>query len=646
MKIIKKNKVIKTALSLTLPLVIISCGTQQKEISPQLEKQAELTESTTKPKTKPNILWIITDDQRPDSVSYYNQKVFGTKNSPLGYVESPNVDKLAAEGVFFSQAFTNSPVCASSRAALATGRYPFRSGHYAFELTHQTPDFVKPTVSQTLSDAGYATSVFGKEDSYIFKWGPGQGFHDASLFDYKVHFKHDLQANGLGDLFVKAGYDYSSGAPVMAGLKENVVYPNGEKRAYYLQRQNEALTAEDEAQKQKTSEEFDLLRAYTRTQKDLILAGENPKPAGETVDAYIVKELVNYLKNADKTFKTSWGKTAKGADTSKPQFMQLGFHLPHSPILPPKEFRDRFKDKIYDIPEFEKSELDLLPAQLRTIYQSMKVDEMTYEEKQQAIRDYYAFCAYGDALIGDAVESFKQYSQANNQEYLIIFTVGDHGWHLGEQGIEAKFGPWEQSVRNAAIMVSSDKSLIPAGGVNEEMVEFVDFSPTILASAGIDIKASKFDYLDGYNLIDVMNNQAPQRDYVLGEINLVGGPRAYLHTERFRFSMRSRPFNGLVKSEYLGKDLKWALNVPAEKAEMALYDLAVDPNERKNLAYDAKYAGLANWFRNKLGNIVLGDGRVEADWSKANDYHISNFAKGADDKIADIPAHLIPAVTQ
>lgn len=340
------------------------------------------------------------------------------------------------------------------------------------------------------------------------------------------------------------------------------------------------------------------------------------------------------------------GKISDRADSSKPQFVQLGFHLPHTPVLPPKEFRDRFKDKIYDIPEFEKSELDLLPAQLRTIYQSMKVDEMTYEEKQQAIRDYYAFCAYGDALIGEAVESFKQYSEANNQEYLIIFTIGDHGWHLGEQGIEAKFGPWIQSVRNAAIVVSSDKSLIEPGGVNRDMIEFVDFAPTVLATAGADIQSDQYDYLDGYNLLDVMNNKVAKRDYILGEINLVGGPRAYLHTERFRFSMRTRPFNGPVKSDYLGKDLKWALNVPAEKAEMALYDLAVDPAERHNLAYQPKYAALANWFRNKLGNIVLGDGRVEADWSKANDYHISNFAKGADDKIADIPAHLIPAVTQ
>lgn len=134
----------------------------------------------------------------------------------------------------------------------------------------------------------------------------------------------------------------------------------------------------------------------------------------------------------------------------------------------------------------------------------------------------------------------------------------------------------------------------------------------------------------------------PKRDYILGEVNVISGPRAYLHIDRFRFSMRTRPFNNWVNEKQLGKDLKWALVAPAKKVEMSLYDLAKDPLERNNLAYDEEYKALAGWFRQKLGNIVLGDGRAEADWSKANSYHISNFAKGADDKTLNIPADLIP----
>nr|WP_252730577.1 sulfatase-like hydrolase/transferase [Colwellia sp. E2M01] len=600
------------------------------------------TQQVLKNKEQPNILWIITDDQRPDSVSAFNKAMYGTKNSPLGYVESPNIDKLAAEGVLFVNAFTNSPVCGPSRGSMLSGRYPFRSGHYAFELTHQNPDFIKPTVPETVRDTGYQTSVFGKEDSYIFKWGPGQGFNDAGLFDYKVHFKHDLQKNGKGDLYGEASYGVIDGSTVMQGYAENVQYEDGNTRSYYLKRKNGTLTKEDLAQRELTNQEFDILRAYTRTNTSLILAGENPQPADQTVDANIVKEFVNFLDNADKPFKTSWGADAQGANSSQPQYMQLGFHLPHTPVLPPKSIRDRFKTKHYKIPEYQRSETEKLPEQLKKIQQAGDIYEMTEQEKQKAIQDYYAFCAHGDDLIGKAVKAFKEYSEKSGREYLIIFTVGDHGWHLGEQGIEAKFGPWVQSTANAAIVVSSDKSLMPENKVNRDLVEFVDFAPTILNAAGIDTNQPQFEYLDGYSLFDVYHQKRPERDYILGEINVISGPRAYLHTDRFRFSMRTRPFNDWVQEHQLGKQLDWALTTSAENAEMTLYDLHKDPLEQNNVAYDKKYSHLAAWFRNKLGNIVLGDGRVEADWRMANSYHISNFAKGADDKKIDIPEGIIP----
>lgn len=111
----------------------------------------------------PNILWIVTDDQRPDSVRAYNRLVFGTEESPLGYVESPNIDRLAAQGVTFTRAICNSPACGPSRGSMISGRYPFRNGHYAFELTHQAPDFVRPAVPQMLRDRGYATASFGAD---------------------------------------------------------------------------------------------------------------------------------------------------------------------------------------------------------------------------------------------------------------------------------------------------------------------------------------------------------------------------------------------------------------------------------------------------------------------------------------------------
>lgn len=587
---------------------------------------------------KPNILWIITDDQRPDSVRAYNRLVHGKGDSPLGYVESPNIDKLAAEGVIFTRAMCNSPACGPSRGSMHSGRYPFRNGHYAFELTHQAPDFVCPAVPQILRDHGYATASFGKDDPYIYRWGPGQGFHNPGFYDTRVHNKHDLQRNGVGDVATLQAFDKTG----FLGGTEVIFSPDGQKRSYFLTRNGAELTVADRAGKEQTDDELDILRSYTCNMKNLIYGGVNPKPATDTADAHIATAMMNYLSNAGRAYKTSFGREQQGADTSKPQFIHLGFHFPHTPVLPPRSFRDRFSAKKYRVPDFDREELDKLPPQLVRLYENCKIDGMTDSQKQQAIQDYYAFCAHGDAQIGAAVEAFKTYCTANDQEYLILFTVGDHGWHLGEQGIEAKFSPWRQSVENTAILVSSDKDLIPIGGHYDTMVEFVDFAPTMLAAGGVDLTEEEFDFLDGYSLFDVLHGTAPQREYVLGEIHLVAGPRAYMYTDRFHFSMRSRPFSGQVNEKNMGKNVKWALEAPVEKVDLALYDVKHDPLERNNVANQPEYRELAAWFRSKLGAIVLGDRRVECDWSKANRYSLSNFATGADDKRVDIPKNIIP----
>lgn len=589
-------------------------------------------------KELPNILWIITDDHRADALECYNLATRGQRENLLGKVISPNIDKLAGEGVLFVNAFCNSPACGPSRGSMKSGRYPFRNGHFGFELTHQNPDFIKPTVSQILRDQGYGTAIFGKTGAYIYKWGPGQGFYDAGLYDFTVHFKHDLQKNGVGDLFINP-------APVVIdGVRtslETIVFPDKSKTTYVTKRVPGGLTPEEEAFMKEVDEEYEILRAL-HLNKTEIYGGENPRSAGETVDASIVKEFKSYLTNAGKSYTTLYGEEVTGADPEKPLLVNLSFHLPHTPVLPPKKYRDLFKTMDYKIPEFSMEELEKFPPQLVRLYKACSFMPWSEEQKLQAIQDYYAFCAYGDELIGDAVKAFKTYCETKGQEYLIVFTVGDHGWHLGEQGIEAKFGPWKQSVHDAAIVVSSDKKLFPPGEVFEGLVEYVDFAPTLLTAGGVDVSDPEYAYLDGFDLAAMTKSGVSPREYILGEINLVAGHRAYLRSEDFAFSMRTRDRNRYVESPYLNDDILWALTSDPRSADLALYDLRVDPLERNNLAYSPEYQMLTSWFREKLGRIVLGDGRIECDWSLANSFNISNFADGADDKKLEIPPEIIP----
>ncbi|GLR70703.1 hypothetical protein GCM10007852_16110 [Agaribacter marinus] len=587
---------------------------------------------------QPNILWIITDDHRPDAISAYNQATRGTNESYLGYVSSPNIDALAKEGVLFTKAFNQAPACGTSRTSMHSGRYPFRTGKYAWEQVHQDADFMTPAVSESLRDAGYGTAIIGKTHHGIRKHFNGK----SDIFDLEIEFNRDLHRNGFGGWYSTGAYGLTDGVLLRRDATETIMYADGTKKVITLSKADRLLNAEEQAVKASVEEEFDILRAYTRINKGLILGGVNPQPADKTVDAYITKEFIRYLDNADKTYSSSWGAQFQGADTNKPVFVNLGFHLPHTPVLPPKEFRDQFKDKMYHLPEFDTEELATFVPQQMQIYNESKTHAMKPEEQQQAIRDYYAFSAFGDHLIGKAVKAFKDYSNKQGREYLIVFTIGDHGWHLGEQGIMAKFGSWKESLNGAVIVVSSDKQTFPAGKVIDKLVEYVDFAPTMMAAADIQVESMEYDYLDGKDLALVVNNPDLERDYILGEMNLVSGHRAYLRSHDFAFSMRTRDKRTTAQTPYLNDNITWALTAAPLKVDMALYDLRNDPLERNNLAYTKEYLALAQWFRQKLGNIVLGDGRVEMDWSTKNSYNISNFADGADDKTLDIPKELIP----
>lgn len=109
---------------------------------------------------RPNVIFILADDLGYGDLGFLGQQ----------FIETPNIDRLASEGMFFSQHYAGAPVCAPSRSALITGLHtghtPVR-GNYEVQPEGQYP---MPDTLQTLSkifqQAGYATGAFGK-------WGLG-----------------------------------------------------------------------------------------------------------------------------------------------------------------------------------------------------------------------------------------------------------------------------------------------------------------------------------------------------------------------------------------------------------------------------------------------------------------------------------------
>src|SRR5436190_9071969 len=143
---------------------------------------------------KPNIIFVLADD-----LGWTDVACFGSK-----YYETPNIDRLAAEGVKFTSGYTCGPNCQPTRAALMSGQYGPRTGVYTVggidrfnwqsrplrpvDNVTQLP-LDKITLAQSLKAAGYATGSFGKW--HLGQQGkhlPGQRGFDEALSSMGQHF--------------------------------------------------------------------------------------------------------------------------------------------------------------------------------------------------------------------------------------------------------------------------------------------------------------------------------------------------------------------------------------------------------------------------------------------------------------------------
>ncbi len=587
---------------------------------------------------KTNILWIVTDDQRADALACYNRATRGSSESALGYVSSPELDKLAKEGTLFTSAYCNSPVSASSRSSMHSGLYTYHRGVLVFEYHHTDPDFMTPTLPEYLNELGYNTFGIGKigvrikrrdENGKLQNWRLYNTFFDTS--EYHEAGCTDWQKETRRT----KGDD--------AGSINNFIFPNGEKISYYTDRKS-GNTEQDIEDYTKVHKRLDLVtraRSGKVESSATILGGVSSQPSDKTSDGYITADAGRYLKAQDGKFESFVGRTVDGPKSDQPQMVYVGYHFPHTPVLPSASFRKQFQDKKYTLPEFDKQEYDKMPAQMKKWCTTASVTSMTAGDKERFIQDYYAFCAMGDSLIGVTVRNFIDYCKKNDQEYVILIATGDHGWHLSEQGVCAKGQGFDTSTHTAVILVGSDKKRFPKGKVVDNFIEYVDILPTLVAAGGGDLSDKKFAHLDGYNLCDIISGKQAPREYVISEL----GSNVHMRTKDFFFTMQNRraPKTPLNKAE-IDKEYKRMMSADVKDIQAALYDLRVDPKERNNVALDPEYRELAEWFHQKLGTIALGDGRIEVDWSKQNSYFRSSFGLGSDNKKFDAPANIIPKV--
>jgi arylsulfatase A-like enzyme len=128
---------------------------------------AGLTLGCTHKEQRPNIIFLLTDDQRWDAMHIAGNDIIYT----------PNMDRLALDGLRFQNGFVTTPISAASRATILTGLYE-RSHHYTFTKPPITPEIMRESYPYLLKQAGYHTGFIGKFGVKVDK-----GWVD-SLFDY------------------------------------------------------------------------------------------------------------------------------------------------------------------------------------------------------------------------------------------------------------------------------------------------------------------------------------------------------------------------------------------------------------------------------------------------------------------------------
>jgi len=162
-----------------IPFVLYSCTNRQK---------TNMTDPS-----KPNIVFILTDDQA--------WNVLG-KDGRYNFMKTPNIDRIAEEGIVFENAFVTTSLCSPSRACFMTGCYAHINGVYI--NSYSDPDPKVPFLPKVLQETGYETAFLGK-------WHMKPGAEPRDGFDYWLSFDGqgkyiDPQLNENGREFIEEGY--------------------------------------------------------------------------------------------------------------------------------------------------------------------------------------------------------------------------------------------------------------------------------------------------------------------------------------------------------------------------------------------------------------------------------------------------------
>lgn len=502
--------------------------------------------------TKPNILFIIADD--------LNDTVAGLGGYPSA--KTPNIDRLVKQGVSFTNAHSNYPLCSPSRASMISGLYPSTTGCFGFEQAVEFRDnpILKDSVTliEHLAQNGY--DVFGK----------GKILHH--------------QAEGEWDRKnVTFGVRYDQGPWPWNGVHPTKRLPHPSLPA--------ALNW-DAA--------FGPLSNIPEYKPD----NENNIPGYK--GWYIQGKPFKYVDDDDRDLMSDelsaqWAKSIIEEEHTKPFFLGVGFVKPHSPLYAPKKYFDMFPLEDIELPPYKENDLEdcaeilWKPTDKRaggaaTIYGHEKF--RIYKNAglwKKWIQAYLACVAYIDDQVGVVLDALEESPYKDNT---IIILTSDHGFHMGEKDWIFKHTIWEEATRVPFIVV--DPRNKNRGMECEQPISLVDIYPTVIDFCGLPTEPNKKGNgipLDGFSIKPLLD------DPING---IWEGPSvALIALAPNETHLQESVVGAVNKQHYAVRSKRWRY-VLCSNGEEELYDHKNDPQEWTNLASNTEYQGVKQELKKEL----------------------------------------------
>ncbi|MDF7823925.1 sulfatase [Pontiellaceae bacterium B12227] len=526
---------------------------------------------------RPNVILIVCDD--------LNDYVEPFGDHPQ--IQTPNIKRLAESGVSFKQAHCTIPICNPSRSSFLTGLYPHTSQCYGFD-NWDGYEVLKNsrTIMDHFRQHGYHSLGTGKmmhnrgkkewsEFGYASDYGPFafNGEKTAAHPWNKAPFRDDFGAidGSFGPLFKIT----DERSPV-------------------------------------TGEVFTWRTGNWAKQRDFRYVSETDRDA--TGDELNGRWAVEHLK--------AYAKNPKG----KPFFMGVGFLRPHTPLIVPQKYFDRFPLESLELPLIKEGDADDTFKHTVTsdeddrsadrgnqIYDSLVASfdgdrELALKKFTQA---YLASVASVDDLVGDILDVVDATSLKDNT---VIILTSDHGWGMGEKDYLYKNSLWQESTR--VPLVIRAPGVAKAGGATELPVSLIDLFPTLIDLCGLPsdtVKNDKGRPLDGHSLkpllIDPMSETWVGPDAALTALYKWDN---YYDPAEQSYSLRFKDWRYIRYSN--GKE--------------ELYHTAQDPYEWTNLALKPEFAEQLQAFRSDLmGRIPKSIPRPVSNKSDGEKWKDTYFEK-------------------